>query len=203
MAGLEKRAASPSVDIRSSRPSFSAFPKIDGDGLYPPVASCASTAEWVSDHGRNIGAQFRQIDLGYTACNPLPKTIYEDVRQQLAMDQRYDCPDTFVATVPRGRVFGDGLIITPDNQLLADVSIDFSISPETKLANICRDWVWHPITNFDGTVAVLSTAGAMLYYHWLFQLLPRFELLRRAGIDLGEIDYFSSIARRPGFSAIR
>jgi capsular polysaccharide biosynthesis protein len=32
--------------------------------------------------------------------------------------------------------------------------------------------------------------GAMLYFHWLFQLLPRFELIKRSGIELGSIDYF-------------
>jgi capsular polysaccharide biosynthesis protein len=36
----------------------------------------------------------------------------------------------------------------------------------------------------------LSTDGGDIYYHWFFQLLPRFELLRRAGIDLRSIDFF-------------
>jgi capsular polysaccharide biosynthesis protein len=169
---------------------FLPFGNIERDILYPPEACCSSTAEWVSKIGRSMGSDFRQVDLEYTAKNALPKTIHEHVRHQLSMDQAYACPDTFVARIPGGRVFGDGLIIAPDNQLLADVSIDFSVTPESKLANIRRDWAYYPIANIDGTVAVLSTAGAMLYYHWLFQLLPRFELIRRSGIDLSRIDYF-------------
>jgi capsular polysaccharide biosynthesis protein len=46
------------------------------------------------------------------------------------------------------------------------------------------------VIEYNGRVAVLSTDGADIFYHWLFQLLPRFELLRRAGIDPKTIDYF-------------
>ncbi|WP_426424833.1 glycosyltransferase family 61 protein [Bradyrhizobium genosp. A] len=46
------------------------------------------------------------------------------------------------------------------------------------------------MAEIDGKVAVLATDGANLYYHWLFQLLPRFELIRLAGIELDSIDYF-------------
>jgi capsular polysaccharide biosynthesis protein len=115
------------------------------------------------------------------------------------MDYKYLCPSTFVVSIPNGRVFTEGLIITPDNKLLADVSIDWHVTAASKLANIRRNWVWHPITDLNATVAVLTTAGAMLYYHWLFQLLPRFELIKRAGINLAEIDYFLVNSRKNKF----
>jgi capsular polysaccharide biosynthesis protein len=166
------------------------LPRLDivRDSLYPPASLCSSTAEWVL-RNKSTGADFRQIDVNYTAFQLPPKTIHQHVRQQLVMDQAYLCPETFVATIPNGRVVDEGLIITPDDQLLGDLSVDFRDS-KAKLENVRREWVWRTLMNVDGTVAVLSTAGAMLYYHWLFQLLPRFELIRRSGIDLNAIDYF-------------
>jgi hypothetical protein len=165
------------------------FFKFELDSLYPPEKLSVSTVEWVSEFGESIGAKIHHVDPTYRVNNPLPTTIHKQVRRQLAMDQAFDCPDTFVAVIPNGRVIDDGLIITPDNQLLDDISVNF-IAPELKLATIRRNWVWHPIVDINGSVAVLATGGAMLYYHWLFQLLPRFELIRRAQIDVTKIDYF-------------
>jgi hypothetical protein len=163
---------------------------IDRDILYPPIGVCASTAEWVSSSGTAGGADFRPVDPNYSANHPLPKTVHKQVRRQFLMDVVYPCPATFVARIPGGRVLNEGLIITPDNQLLDDVSINFGEPLEAKLAYVRRNWTWRPLTEVKGTVAVLSTTGAMLYYHWLFQLLPRFELIKRSGIDLNSIDYF-------------
>jgi Glycosyltransferase 61 len=163
---------------------------IDRDVLYPPTAICASTAEWVLSNGKTTSGDFRSVDVGYTANHPLPKTVQQTVRRQFLMDEAYSCPSTFVARIPGGRVLGDGLVITPDNEILDDISIDFGKPLEAKLANVGREWTWRPLTEIEGTVAVLSTTGAMLYFHWLFQLLPRFELIRRSGIDLNSIDYF-------------
>jgi Glycosyltransferase 61 len=162
---------------------------IDRDTLYPPATVCASTAEWVSSSSR-AGADFYPVDGCHTANHRLPNTVHQQVRRQFLMDEAYRCPSTFVARIPEGRVLGDGFIITPDNRLLDDISIDFSEPLEAKLARVRRDWAWRPVTDVEGTVAVLSTMGGMLYYHWLFQLLPRFELIRRSGIDLNSIDYF-------------
>ena len=166
------------------------FVSIERERLFPPEKSSKSTVRWFSQVGESMNVDLRLVDVAYTAINRVPKTTYEHPRQQLLMDQAYPCPQTFVASIPRGLVLGDGLVITPDHQLLEDVSVDFRGPEETKLQNISRDWSLEPIKNFDGTVAVLATAGAGIYYHWLFQLLPRLDLIRRAGIDLARIDYF-------------
>jgi capsular polysaccharide biosynthesis protein len=165
------------------------FVSIEHNRLYPPKNSCASTVDWISQFGRKMQADIQLVDATYIAINKAPKTIYEHVRRTLSMDQDYVCPQTFVACVPRGRVLADGIIITPDDQLLDDVSVTFR-SQADKLANIRRYWSAQRITDVDGTVAVLATYGGALYYHWLFQLLPRFELIRRAGHNVADIDHF-------------
>jgi capsular polysaccharide biosynthesis protein len=161
--------------------------------LYPPTGTYESTAEWVAATGKTLGASIQAVDPACVVPNPLPKTVHAAVRQQFVKDQLYAYPDTFVAILNNGRVWGDGYVITPDDNLLEDVSIDFRAGkggPSPRPSSIKRYWKLQDIVNYDGTVAVLSTDAADIYYHWLFQLLPRVELIRRSGIDLNSIDYF-------------
>ncbi|MCT7959554.1 tetratricopeptide repeat protein [Laspinema sp. D1] len=95
-------------------------------------------------------------------------------------------PSNYLAIVPHGRAWGDlytSAIWTEDNQLLADISngnVPFLFSLN-KLPQIHY---------FDETVAFLSTLGGATYYHWWVDILPRFELLNQAKIDLDSIDKF-------------
>ena len=41
-----------------------------------------------------------------------------------------------------------------------------------------------------GKVVVLSGLAGHVYYHWLFDIIPRIELIRLSGIKLEEIDWF-------------
>jgi capsular polysaccharide biosynthesis protein len=157
--------------------------------LYPPRVICKSTIDWVSTTGRHVGASVREVDSSCTVPNPLPKTVHSKIRRQFLIDQAYDYPSTFVAKISGGRVWGDGFVITPDDQLLDDVSVDFR-GLAARQSSVSLHWKLQPLTIFDSTVAVLATDGAEIYYHWLLQLLPRLELIRRAGMDLAGIDYF-------------
>ncbi len=47
-----------------------------------------------------------------------------------------------------------------------------------------------PVKQIQGKVAVLSALSGNVYFHWMFDLLPRVEILRQKGINLEEIDYF-------------
>jgi capsular polysaccharide biosynthesis protein len=88
-------------------------------------------------------------------------------------------PQTFVATIPLGRVVFDyGVVITPRNTLLADVSPALGAEP------------WrHPVLNrmrfsrplrIQSRVSVISSTAHQRYFHWMFDVLPRFDLLRRS-----------------------
>ncbi|MBE9169426.1 tetratricopeptide repeat protein [Pleurocapsales cyanobacterium LEGE 06147] len=116
-------------------------------------------------------------------------------------------PLPFVVTIPEGRVWiapqqnswmicNALAVITPDGYLLGDVS---------------RYYPWYlpgcpyqerndhtflsleeipPVEEIDGTVAVLSGLAGHVYYHWMIDIIPRIELLRRSEIDLEQIDWF-------------
>jgi tetratricopeptide (TPR) repeat protein/capsular polysaccharide biosynthesis protein len=118
-----------------------------------------------------------------------------------------DAPKTFVAAIPNGRVWivpqqnywlicKAIAIITPDNYLLADVSRDYpGFLPGCDKHDVRKHSVFNlesfpPLKQIEGSVAVLSGLSGNVYFHWMVDVLPRIELLRRSGRDLAEIDWF-------------
>ena len=188
------------INLFVLRTAVRIFPFIptDRDKLHPPTRLCPLTAEWISAVGKDMHASLTKVDAPYTIFNPLPKTVHKSVRQQFVNDQTYVCPQTFVATIPRGRVTRRGLVITPDGQLLEDVSVYFETAGRKMMSYVAMEWSPKEL-DIKGKAVVLSTDAGSLYYHWLFQLLPRYELLRRAGIEHSEIDHFVVSSQRQAF----
>ena len=116
-------------------------------------------------------------------------------------------PRPFVVTIPEGRtwiapqqnswIICNALaVITPDNYLLGDLSRDYPwFLPECpyqarkdhtifSLEKICS------VEKIAGKTALLSSLAGHVYYHWMFDIIPRIELIKRSGINLGEIDWF-------------
>jgi tetratricopeptide (TPR) repeat protein len=93
----------------------------------------------------------------------------------------------FVGIIPNGRVWSDVLtsaIVTSDDKLVTDLctgSAEIVIS-SSRLS---------PVKIIDGDVAVLSVRwGGTVYFHWLFDVISRLDLLEKSGINFEEIDYF-------------
>lgn len=112
----------------------------------------------------------------------------------------------FVVTIPDGKawvapqknswVICHALaIITPDNYLLGDLSryypwflpgcpyqqrAEHSIFEQEQIA---------PVERIAGKVALLSGLAGHVYYHWMFDIIPRLELLRRSEIKLKDLDW--------------
>ncbi|MGD1917686.1 MAG: glycosyltransferase 61 family protein [Pleurocapsa sp.] len=113
----------------------------------------------------------------------------------------------FVVTIPQGRswiapqknswIICDALaIMTPDNYLLGDLSRHYPwFLPECPYQERKEHSIFEldnipPVEKIEGKVAVLSSLAGHVYYHWMFDLLPRIELIRRSKIKLSEIDCF-------------
>jgi tetratricopeptide (TPR) repeat protein/capsular polysaccharide biosynthesis protein len=143
-----------------------------------------------------ISKWFDPVHLGWGVCRlsnsqPIPVEV----------------PKTFVAQIPNGRVWivpqqnywlicKAIAVITPDNYLLADVSRDYpGLLPGCEKHDVRKHSVFKleyfpPLKQIDGRVAVLSGLSGNVYFHWMVDVLPRIELLRRSGRDLAEIDWF-------------
>ncbi|NEP23036.1 tetratricopeptide repeat protein [Moorena sp. SIO3I6] len=145
---------------------------------------------------RRLCNQFQSIHLGKRVyqCQP-PQTL------------SVDSPTVFVATIPQGRAWiapqssywkicHSIAIITPDDYLLSDLSRNYPwYLPGCEHYDPRNHRIFSldqmpPLEYIDGTVAVLSGLSGHGYYHWMFDVLPRIEILRRSGIDFPKIDWF-------------
>lgn len=88
-----------------------------------------------------------------------------------------------VSLMPNGRVYGEnGIVITPDNKLLWDVSFEWFTEP-SEHSIFFEDGLPSPI-KVDETCAVLTHLDSFNYFHWMFEVLPRIQLIQRSGISI-------------------
>lgn len=106
----------------------------------------------------------------------------------LALDPEFErersrlLPAAGIAVIANGRVLTrSGAIIAPGDQLIADVSSTFR-SDEEPLHPALAAARLPPRRRIEATVAVIATFRSGTYYHWLFDTLPRLDLLRQSGI---------------------
>jgi len=118
-----------------------------------------------------------------------------------------DSPLPFVTTIPQGKawiapyknswVVCNGLaVMTPDGYLLGDLSRYYLwFLPNCPYKHQKNHLIYQldslpPITKLDGKVALLSAMSGHVYYHWMFDILPRLDLIRKSGISWDSIDWF-------------
>jgi len=101
----------------------------------------------------------------------------------------YLLPETFVLKVPFGRVIGrHGTVVDNANILIKDVSRT-SFPPVNGEHYLLHEPALNPLRRKPGRYAVISPP-AHATFHWLYEVLPRFELLRRAGYPPESFDGF-------------
>jgi hypothetical protein len=113
-----------------------------------------------------------------------------DVPALISSMTEFTTPPTFMARLANQQIFGKGVaIITPDQRLISEVTVH--IGGKITEHSVMKRFSLPRLKYLKGTTAVLSSPGANTFYHWLFDLLPRLELIRLAGMDLSEIDRFA------------
>ncbi|VXD25014.1 tetratricopeptide repeat protein [Planktothrix paucivesiculata] len=149
-------------------------------------------------------------------CEPCLKNVFKSFQWQnlgqgikKALTSKNNTVSTplFVAVIPNGRawivpqqnywlVCKAIAIITPDNQLLADVSREYPAplpgcaSYDAQQHQVFQEEQLPPLQQIEGRVAVLSGLSGNVYFHWMVDILPRLELLRQSGIKFDQIDWF-------------
>jgi capsular polysaccharide biosynthesis protein len=147
------------------------------DRVYPTTWSWAALQE-----AHEPRALFHPLDPPTAIFRRRPVSADGAVHGKFLPELYRESPATFVARVPAGRAFGPaGSVFAPDGRLLADVSVELG-RPVEEYAALGEDP--GPPAEIDGTVVVLTVAGGENYFHWLFDLLPRLDLLRRSGVRL-------------------
>lgn len=130
-----------------------------------------------------------------------PFTPDKNIHFSFRFGNKIELPASFVAIVPDGHFWlnqaqDKSAVITPDNQLLGDISPEFPVlSPghpdnhpsKHSLLSLSK---LPPIEKLNGTVAILAGLLNDTYFHWMFDILPRIELLHRSNIEIAEIEKF-------------
>jgi capsular polysaccharide biosynthesis protein len=116
-----------------------------------------------------------------------PKTIDRTIDWRFfagALGSELKTPSAFVALIPNGRVWGNsGAVISPDDKLLADVSIEFGVMPDNaEKHSVFRKLKLPKLSKINEALAILTAVGGTGYFHWMFDVLPRIHLLRCSGI---------------------
>lgn len=96
----------------------------------------------------------------------------------------------YVFTIANARVCGEGAVIAPGDHLLGDVSREFIQGGDQRRHSLFSKWRLPPVEYMDGSVAVVAVQAANVYWHWMFDCLPRLGLLMARKDGLHGIDYF-------------
>ena len=87
----------------------------------------------------------------------------------------------YVAEVPGGRVLGGACsAVAPGGVVLADASPHHWVPIERHRAMVNSLWA-PPPRRLPGTSALVGASGHRNYYHWMFDMVPRIELILAAG----------------------
>jgi tetratricopeptide (TPR) repeat protein len=171
-----------------------------------PNGYVETTLDWLAHQGLAESHYARVYPASeFTLRSPLTPDL--EIHPSFRFGSRITLPASFVSTIPGGRYAIDDTryvaAITPDNQILGDVS-PFSpiLSPGHPAAHVSHHPLLHqkklpPAQKIDGTVAVLAGLSNSVYFHWMLDVLPRWELLRLAGVDLDKVDFFLVEKERP------
>jgi capsular polysaccharide biosynthesis protein len=140
----------------------------------PPRDQTTAREHFVGPDGSADGAAFQDLE-------PHP------------IDAGPDARELFLATIPDGRIYGPGVVITPDNLALEDVFLDFG--KNTLRERIVGGPNLPQPRRLTRRVVVAMAPGSGCYFHWLFDILPRINLLGGTEFDLLYIDHSKKFQR--------
>jgi|LSQX01.3.fsa_nt_gb capsular polysaccharide biosynthesis protein len=141
--------------------------------LSPPEDYYESTPDWVECSPL---AKTKILSELYPPM-PVPAVLREEETKLLT--GKPECSNkAFVAKIPYGRVWGEKAVISPDNKLLWDVSVEWARWPQEH--SIFQQKKMPPLTKTEKTVAVLNHPAAYNYYHWMLEVLARIHLLQKS-----------------------
>lgn len=145
-----------------------------------------SLYEWEKTSYKTYSSNYLEIIPTQNITEKQPNSINNEINWRFLSLQKRKQPPAFVLKILKGRVLGtNGVIISESDEIIIDISREFS---QTKFQSLNKIKLGK-LNFLKGNTAVLTTAGHNVYYHWLFDILPRIYLLKEANI-FDRIDNF-------------
>lgn len=146
----------------------------------PPRFAATSTRLYAAGHPRS-GVTVTEVHGAIEFDRPAPRGF--PAGHTAFATTEVGVPPAIVARVPRGRVVGHyAAVVTDDDHLLFDLSPYFGAFVPSQHPIFLRPRL-PEVSTIARSVCVLRTRGEDNYYHFLTDVLPRLELVRRAGIE--------------------
>jgi capsular polysaccharide biosynthesis protein len=149
--------------------------------LGPPKRVDSSAKNWADGCAGIHDALYREVVPKEEVFRTSPQTPDAAVNWKFTGQMHQEHAPCFVVSMKNGRVWGRcGTVITPDDVLLRDVSRESQdeAAPHSAQHRLRLG----PLQRVEKRVAVIATAWSYGYFHWMLDVLPRVELLRRAGM---------------------
>ncbi|MFA9196327.1 MAG: DUF563 domain-containing protein [Aliarcobacter sp.] len=130
--------------------------------------------------GPKWGAQFYNVEAEERVSQPA-SAVNLSARSVPSFHQKHEylSPSWWVAKIPNARVAGKSVaVITPDDHVLNDVSLEWGHHPGGQ--RIFRRLRLPRAKKLQTPSLLLASTGSENYFHWLFDILPRLEILRRS-----------------------
>ncbi len=146
------------------------------------------------------GVSLRLVDPEESFERPLPRMPREKTCHPVFLQhQHVTVPASFVAEIRDARVWGsyNAATLTADGRLIPELSKDMW---GPALHNIyTRAHLPAPRRLAGRTLSLITPEAAGNYHHWMIDLLPRVNLVQRAGWDLRSFDHILIKSRRLAF----
>lgn len=159
----------------------------------PPKGLYVTAEDWASRTG--MQDQVRQIYPAGSGQRSAPKMLEPRLPWEFLTffgGMTIKDESAHVATIPHGRVYGEGAVISQDDRLIGNLSRQMLRENDQRRHSVFKKLKLGPCTKINGTVAVLAVQAGDVYWHWMFDLLPRIHLLRQSGIPFDEFDHFAT-----------
>ncbi len=156
----------------------------------PPKGWVANTAEWLAKQPAGSGSRLITAIPAARLTHRPPKCPDPALAANFVPFIERDVPPFTVSVLRDARVWGHyaGVVITPTDEVIADLSRDFwgiernAVFTRLRLPRVRR---------IAGTVADICTPEAFAnYWHWTHDLMPRLRVLELAGFTPEKVDAY-------------
>ncbi|OYD89705.1 hypothetical protein CDG76_34565 [Nostoc sp. 'Peltigera membranacea cyanobiont' 210A] len=159
---------------------------------FPVPDGVVSTTDYLLNQRRSVGTYTKVASASHFQYT-WPFTIDSTVHWKFRGNASGVIPERFVAEIGWGRIYRQGVVITPTNEILRDVSEQFY---HRSHGHALLDQQGIPIPMvLDKNIAVVSSIASANYFHWLCECLPRLGMLNDHEIDAYYVNLFEQDSR--------
>ncbi|MFH7245469.1 MAG: glycosyltransferase family 61 protein [Spirulina sp.] len=133
-----------------------------------------SRCQLISEVAKAAGGYHTTLRKGDTYSFPLPKSNHPAIAAFFAQYASGEYPPITVSEIPGGRIYANGVVLSPDGTTLArDLSLDYTHPFES---HYLLNRPIHRSQSLKGRVLSVASWQTHSYYHWLLDELPRYLL---------------------------